>query len=93
MHGLSLSDLAHAYRFMGYERIAVDFKQTRLALPTGITERVNRWAYVDVNETAFFQHPPPACARQATGNSIGPKVDVADRRVRHCLAGRDVGEL
>jgi hypothetical protein len=71
----------------------MDLEQSRLALPTGTTERVNRWAYIDVDETAFFKHPPPACARQATGNSIGPKVDVADLCFRHGLTGRDIGEL
>jgi hypothetical protein len=80
-------------RFMGQKRVAEYLEQPRLALPTGTTERVNRWAYINVDVTAFFKHSPPACARQATGNSIGPKVDVADRRFRHHLAGRDVGKL
>ena len=78
---------------MGQKRVAIDLKQTRLALSTRATEGVNRRAYFDIDETTFFQHPPPACARQATGNSIGPKIDVADRRFRHGLTGRDVGEL
>src|SRR4029077_7183523 len=77
----------------GLGGVAIDLEQPRLALPTGTTERGNRWAYIDVDETTFFQHPPPACARQATANSIGPKVDVADRLFRHGLTGRDVGEL
>src|SRR5215471_21182613 len=36
---------------------------------------------------------PPACARQATGDSVGPQVDVAERPGRNLLAVRDVGEL
>src|ERR1700730_7787105 len=78
---------------MGYERIAIDFKQTRLALPARAAEGVNRRTDLDLNETALLKHLPPACARQATGNSIGPKVDVADRCFRHGLTGRDIGEL
>ena len=80
-------------RLMGYERIAKDLEQPRLALATGTTERINRRTDGDLDEPAFLQHLPPACARQATGNSVGPKVDVADRRFRHGLAGCDVGEL
>jgi hypothetical protein len=36
---------------------------------------------------------PPTCARQATGNSVGPQIDVAERSRRDLLAVREVGEL
>ena len=81
------------FRLMRYERIAEDLEQPRLALPTSLPEGINRRAYIDIYETTLFQHPPPACARQATGNSVGPEVDVADSPFRHGLAGCDVGKL
>lgn len=59
-------------RLPRYERVAEDLKQPRLALPTGTAERIDRRADVDLAEPAFLQHTPPTCARQATGNSVGP---------------------
>jgi len=81
------------FRLSRQECIAIDLEQTRLALPASAAEGINGRADVDLDEPAFFQHIPPACARQATSNSISPKVDVADRRFRHGLSGCDVGEL
>jgi hypothetical protein len=65
------------FRFVGQKGVAVDLKQPRLALAAGTVKGVH-WR---------------ADARQAAGNSIGPQIDVADRRFRHRLAIRDVGEL
>src|SRR6266566_5579235 len=78
---------------MSYEGVAEDLEQPRPALTASTTKGVNRRANVDLNEPAFFQHTPPACARQATGNSVGPQVDVADSGFRHRLACGNVGEL
>jgi len=64
-----------------------------LLSPPAPPESVYRRADTDINETALLEHLPPACARQAAGNSIGPQVDVADRRFRYRLAIRDVGKL
>jgi len=80
-------------RLVSYEGVTEDLKQPRLTLPASAAERVNRGADVDLNEPAFFQHTPPACARQATGNSVGPQVDTAKRRCGNILAVCDVGEL
>jgi hypothetical protein len=52
--------------------VVEDLEQSRLALPASATEGVDRRADLDLNEPAFFQQMPPACARQATGNSVGP---------------------
>jgi len=78
---------------MGHDRIAIDFKQTRLALPARAAEGVNRRTDLDLNETAMLKHLPPACARQATSNSVGPEIDIADCCFWHGLTGRYVGEL
>ena len=80
-------------RFSREKRVAEDLEQPRLALPASAPEGVDRGADFDLNETAFFQYLLPACARQATGNSIGPQVDVADSRLWHGPAGGDVSEL
>ena len=81
------------FRLSRQECIAIDLEQTRLALPASAAEGINGRADLYFDEAAFFQHPPPACARQATGNSVSPQVNIADSRFRHCLAGCDVGEL
>ena len=81
------------FRFQSEERIAKDLEQSGFALPDSAPESVNWRTYIDPDEPAFFQKTPPACTRQATGNSVGPQIDVADRRFRHGPAGRDVGEL
>src|SRR4029077_12900918 len=83
--GLLQGVAARLLRFMGQKRVAIDLKQTRLALSTRAAEGVNRRAYVDVDETTFFPHPPPSRRTAGPGNSIGPKVDVADRCFRHGL--------
>jgi len=44
-------------------------------------------------ETPSLKHMPPACARQATGNSVGPKVELRSAPAGILLAVRDVGEL
>jgi hypothetical protein len=54
---------------------------------------VNRRADQEIYETTLLKHMPPACARQATGNSVGPQVDVAERPCQDLLAVRDSGEL
>jgi hypothetical protein len=81
------------FRFVCQEGVAEDLEQPSLALPAGATERVNRRTDLNIDETAFLKHLPPACARQATGNSVGPKVDVAERSCWNLLAVRDVGKL
>jgi len=80
-------------RFSREKGVAEDLEQPRLTFPASTPEGVDRRADFDLNETAFFQYLLPARARQATGNSIGPQVDVADSRFRHGPTGGDVGEL
>jgi transcription elongation factor len=72
--------------------VAKDLEQPSLALPAGAAEGVNRRADLDIYETTLFEHTPPTCARQATGSSIGPKVDIADRGFRYHLAVGNVGK-
>ncbi len=64
-----------------------------LPFTAGAAERVNRGADLNLNETGLFKHHFPACARQATGDSISPEIDVPERCLGHRLAVRDVGEL
>jgi hypothetical protein len=52
-----------------------------------------RLADLHVRETGILQHLLPVCARQATGNSGGPEVNVLGRRLRYRLAVGDVGKL
>jgi hypothetical protein len=41
----------------------------------------------------LFKDMPPACARQATGNSVGPQIDIAQRACGNLLAIRNVRKL
>src|SRR5213078_5284946 len=64
-----------------------------LLLTLRTAERVDWLTDADADEADLVEHRLPACARQATGNSAGPQVDVAQRLGRHGLAVGDVGEL
>jgi hypothetical protein len=75
------------------EGVAEDLEQPSLALAAGTTERVNRRADLNIDEATLLKHIPPTCARQATGNSVGPQVDLAERSGRNLLTVCDVGEL
>jgi hypothetical protein len=56
-------------------------------------EGVDRRSNLHVNETAILQHFLPGCARQTTGNSSGPEIDVPNRGFGHRLSVCDVGKL
>ena len=73
--------------------VAKDFEQPCFALAAGSTKRVNRRADLDIDKTALLKHKPPACTRQATGNSISPQVDIAQRSRRNLLAVCNVCKL
>lgn len=69
------------------------FKQPCLALAAGPAEGVNRRADPDIDETALLKHMPPACARPAAGDSVGPQVEIAERSRRYLFAVCAVGKL
>lgn len=75
------------------ERITVDLEHPGLLFPCRAAKRIDRRADPNVHETNLFQHLLPGCARQTTGNSIGPKINISDRRFGHRLAIRNIGEL
>lgn len=77
----------------GPEGITEDFERAGVFLPAGAAEGIDRVTDLDLDETGLFQQLPPACARQATGNSGGPEIDVADGGFGHRLAVGDVREL
>ena len=80
-------------RFACEKGVAKHLEQPRLALAAGAAEGINRRADPNIDETALLEHMPPACARQAAGNSVGPQVDIAEGTCRNLLAVGDVGEL
>ena len=75
------------------ERITVDVELPSLAFPARAAEGIDRRTDPNVDESDLFQHLLPGCARQTTGNSGRPKIDVSDRRFGHRLAIRNVREL
>jgi hypothetical protein len=71
----------------------IDFKTTGILLATRTRESVDRRPDPDFDEADVFQHFLPGCARQTTGNSSRPKIDVLNGRFRNRLAVGDVGKL
>ena len=78
---------------MRQKGVPIDLEEPRLAFTVGAAEGVDRRADLDIHETALIKHLPPACARQATGNSVGPQIDVAERSCGDLLPVCNVGEL
>jgi len=75
------------------ECVAEHLEESCVRLAARTTKGVDRRANLYIHETAVFEQLPPTCTRQATGNSIGPEIDVGLRGVRHRFAGGDVREL
>lgn len=73
--------------------VAKYFEQPCFALAAGTAKGIDRRANADIDETALLKHVPPACTRQATGDSVSPQVDVAQRPRRDFLAVCDVRKL
>lgn len=78
---------------MRKERVTVDRELPRLLFPTGAAEGINRRTDPNIDEPDLFQHALPGCARQTTGNSRRPKVDVLNSRFGYRFAIGNVGEL
>src|SRR5262249_1801407 len=80
-------------RFPGQKRVAkyLELPWIRLALCTA--ECIDRLTDTHIHEAAVLDHLLPGCARQTTGNSGRPKIDVGDRRRRHRSPIGDVGKL
>ena len=75
------------------ERIAVYFEHPCFPLTASAAEGVAGGPNLDVDKTRLFEHPLPACARQATGDSSSPQIDVTDSRLGHGFGVSDIGEL
>ena len=83
----------HSSRLPGEERVTVDLELAGLLFSTRTAESIDRRTDPDINEPDVLKHLLPGCARQTTGNSRRPEIDVADRRFGYGLAIRDVGKL
>jgi hypothetical protein len=79
--------------FARQERISVDLEQSSLVLAARTFERIDRRSDLDFNEPDVFQHFLPGCARQTTGDSGRPKINVLNGRLGDWLAIGDVRKL
>ena len=77
----------------GEERVAEDVEGAGVCLATSSGEGVHRVADRDVDEARLGEESGPACARQASGDSASPQIDVAASLVGHRCPVGDVGEL
>ena len=66
---------------------------SRLLLSFRSLERVERGSDLHVDEARFLEERDPACARQATGYSAGPEIDVAQSFLGNGTRVGDIGEL
>jgi hypothetical protein len=73
--------------------VSKHFKPSRVGFAICTTESVNGRSNTDIDEATFFDQILPACTRQATGNSGGPKVNVGNRGFRYRLSVGDIGKL
>src|SRR5258708_11508476 len=67
-------------RLASKERISVNLEPPSILLAVGSAECVGRRADPHVDEADFLHDHPPAFARNATGNSSGPNIDVLHGR-------------
>ena len=74
-------------------RVTVDLELAGLLFSTRAAEGIDPRTDPDINEPDVFQHLLPGCARQTTGNSGRPEIDVPDRRLGYGFAVCDVSEL
>ena len=75
------------------ECVSVDFEEPGLLFTSSFPEGVVWWADLNIYESYVYQHRAPAFARKAAGDSIGPKIDIAYRALRHRLTVGNVAEL
>lgn len=66
---------------------------TRIPFPCRPAESIYGRTDLDVPKPGFLKHPFPACARQASGDSTRPEINVAHNILGNRLAIGDVGEL
>src|SRR2546430_5763493 len=73
--------------------IAVGPVGPSLLLAARAGEGVRDWSELDPHEAGSLDDGPPPCARQGTGDSAGPEVDVSKGGLRDRLFHADVGYL
>jgi hypothetical protein len=61
----------------GPDGVALGAVLAGAGLAAGAGEGVDRWAVLHLDQAKAFDDRLPSCARQGTGNSPGPQVDVA----------------
>lgn len=81
------------HRLEGKKRIAVDVEHPGFLFPLRPPESVDGRSDRNIHKPGFPEHPFPACARQAPGDSVRPQVNVSNRRLRNRFAVCDIGEL
>lgn len=80
-------------RLSSQEGVPEHFEPPRVRLAFGATKRIDRGPDTDIHEATVLNHLLPGCARQTTGNSGRPKINVGSRRRRHWLSVGDIGKL
>src|SRR5829696_7606686 len=76
----------------GPDGVALGAVLAGAGLAAGAGEGVDRWAVLHLDQADAFDDRLPPCARQGTGNSPGPQVDVAQGALGHGTLDADVGD-
>ena len=79
--------------FSSEKGVAVNLECAGVVLAAGTAERITCWADLNRRKADVLKHLPPACTRQASGDSSGPEVDVLHCRFRNRFAVGDIGIL
>lgn len=79
--------------FTCQKRIPVNIEEPRLLFTSRFPESVIRLTDLNVHEAGVRQHPPPAFARKAAGDSSRPEINIAYRTLGHRLAISDIAKL
>ena len=73
--------------------MAVDVEASGIFFAACSAEGVDGLTDLHIDEANGLEEFLPACARQATGNSTGPEINLASCRFGHRVAIGNVGEL
>src|SRR5215211_8654963 len=76
----------------GPDGVALGAVLAGAGLAAGAGEGVDRWAVLHLDQADAFDDRLPPCARQGTGNSPGPQVDVAQGALGHGTLDADVSD-
>ena len=78
---------------MRQKRVSINLEEPGLLFTSSFAKGIVWLTDLNLYEPTVYQHRAPAFARKAAGDSIGPKIDIAQRTLRHWFAIGDIAKL